>query len=67
MKKIMKKISLSVKEFSRIHEIDQFSVYRGIWAGRIKATKINRNWFISETESENFKKYGKHKTCKEVK
>ena len=63
----MKKISLSVKEFSRIHKIDHFSVYRSIWSGRIKAIKINRNWFISEAESENFKKYGKHKACKEVK
>jgi len=53
----MKKMSLTIKEFSRIHKIDQFSVYRAIWAGRIKAIKINRNWFISRHESENYKKY----------
>jgi hypothetical protein len=55
----MKKLSFTVKEFSKIHEMDQFSTYRAIWQGRLKAIKINSKWFISLNESNNFKKYKK--------
>ncbi|RZD18220.1 MAG: hypothetical protein EVG15_07115 [Candidatus Acididesulfobacter diazotrophicus] len=55
----MKKLSFTIKEFSRIHKIDQFSTYRAIWSKRIKATKIGGKWFISLNESNNFKKYKK--------
>ncbi len=37
---------LNVRQFARAKKRDPFSVYRGIWSGKIKAMKTNRGRYL---------------------